>query len=93
LTEDKPVIKPYDEGKWAELRDSILPVEHSITLLEALHIRWVTLLRSLTPADLEKIFIHPDSGEISVGVNIGNYAWHGRHHLAHIRTLCLEKGW
>lgn len=87
LTEAKPIIKPYDEGKWAELPDYKLPVNSSLALLEALHFRWVTLLRSLKPADMEKTFIHPDSGEVTVGMNIGMYAWHGRHHLAHIRSL------
>jgi uncharacterized damage-inducible protein DinB len=93
LTEESPVIKPYDEGKWAELPDCKLPVEISLTLLEAMHIRWVKLLRSLSPADLKKTFIHPESGEVSVGQNIGIYAWHGQHHLAHITSLCHRKSW
>ncbi|MGD6879634.1 YfiT family bacillithiol transferase [Bacillus infantis] len=93
LTETKPVIKPYDETKWAELSDYKLPIDISLTLLEALHKRWTDLLRSLSPADLEKTFIHPDSGEVTVGKNIGIYAWHGRHHLAHITSLCDRKGW
>ncbi|WP_332645862.1 YfiT family bacillithiol transferase [Lysinibacillus sp. 54212] len=93
LTEEKPVIKPYDETKWAELSDYKLPIEPSLLLLETLHKRWTYLLRSLTPADMEKIFIHPDSGEVSVGKNIGIYAWHGKHHLAHITSLCNRQGW
>ncbi|MFB6467866.1 YfiT family bacillithiol transferase [Cytobacillus sp. Hz8] len=93
LTEDRPTIKPYEEGKWAELSDYELPIEISITLLEALHTRLVVLLHSLTPFDLEKTFIHPDSGETTVGKNIGIYAWHGRHHLAHITNLCSRMGW
>ncbi|MBT2724946.1 YfiT family bacillithiol transferase [Bacillus sp. ISL-46] len=93
LTEEKPVIKPYDETKWAELSDYKLPIDISLSLLEALHQRWTNLLRSLSPADMEKTFIHPDSGEVSVGKNIGIYAWHGRHHLAHITSLCNRKGW
>ncbi|MGN1385290.1 MAG: YfiT family bacillithiol transferase [Bacillus sp. (in: firmicutes)] len=93
LTEEKPVIKPYDETLWAELSDYTLPIDPSLLLLEALHKRWTTLLRSLTPADLEKIFIHPDSGEVSLAKNIGIYAWHGKHHLAHITSLCHRKGW
>lgn len=87
LTEDKPVIKPYDEVKWAELVDYRLPIGPSLLLLEALHIRWTFLLRDLTPSDFEKTFIHRDSGEVSVGKNIGIYAWHGRHHLAHIALV------
>ncbi|MFJ8265665.1 YfiT family bacillithiol transferase [Peribacillus asahii] len=93
LTEEEPVIKPYDEAKWAELSDYKLPIDISLSLLEALHKRWTNLLRSLSPSDMEKIFIHPDSGEVSVGKNIGIYAWHGRHHLAHIISLCNRQGW
>lgn len=93
LTEEKPVIKPYDETEWAELQDYKLPVDTSLLLLEALHKRWTSLLNSLTPADLEKKFIHPDSGEVSVGINIGIYAWHGKHHLAHITSLTEREGW
>lgn len=93
LTEDKPIIKPYDQEKWAELPDSKLPVTISLSLLDALHMRWVELLSTLTPSDIEKTFIHPESGEVSVGKNIGIYAWHGRHHLAHITSLRSSKGW
>ena len=93
ITEETPVIKPYNEGDWAELPDYELPVETSISLLKALHIRWVKLLKSLTLTDLEKTFVHPDSGEISIGKNIGIYAWHGQHHLAHITYLSIRKGW
>lgn len=92
ITEANPVIKPYDEREWAELPDYQLPLDISLSLLEALHIRWVKLLNSLTQADLEKTFVHPDTGEISVGKNIGIYAWHGRHHLAHITSLRLLEG-
>ncbi|MEH7110601.1 MULTISPECIES: YfiT family bacillithiol transferase [Bacillaceae] len=93
LTEENPVIKPYNEGKWAELPDYSLPIEISLTLLETLHKRWVKLLHSLNPEDMKKTFVHPESGEITVGKNIGIYAWHGRHHLAHITSLISRKGW
>ncbi|WP_379969724.1 YfiT family bacillithiol transferase [Ectobacillus sp. sgz5001026] len=93
LTENQPTIKPYEEARWAELPDSKLPVSISLMLLEALHIRWIILLRSLSPSDLEKTFLHPDSGIVSVGKNIGIYAWHGRHHLAHITSLCNRMEW
>ncbi|MFB3160930.1 YfiT family bacillithiol transferase [Neobacillus sp. 179-J 1A1 HS] len=93
LTEDQPTIKPYFEDRWAELPDSELPVEISLSLLEALHGRWVTLLRSLNESDLEKIFNHPDSGVQTVGNTIGMYAWHGRHHIAHITSLSNRLGW
>ena len=91
LTEENPIIKPYDEGKWAELPDSKLPVDISLSLLESLHIRLVNLLCSVSSADIKKTFIHPESGEVSVGKNIGLYSWHGRHHLAHILAANVNK--
>jgi uncharacterized damage-inducible protein DinB len=93
LTEEKPVIKPYNEAKWAELPDYDVSIDVSLTLLEAIHVRWVKLLRSLGSTDLKRTFFHPESGEVSIGQNIGIYAWHGRHHLAHITTLCDRLGW
>lgn len=93
LTEENPIIKPYDETAWAELSDYTLPIEPSLLLLETLHTRWTQLLRSLTPTDLEKTFIHPDAGSVSLGENIGIYAWHGKHHLAHITSLSQRQNW
>ena len=93
LTEESPVIKPYDEAAWAELPDSRMPVEVSLILLEALHKRWTRLLSGLQKDELKKTFSHPDSGSVTVGENIGIYAWHGRHHLAHITSLCDQNGW
>lgn len=93
LTEEKPLVKTYDETQWAELKDYQLPIEFSLSILEGLHHRWVHLLRTLTPSDLEKTFIHPELGEVSVGKNIGLYAWHGKHHLAHITSLNNRMGW
>lgn len=93
LTEDNPTIKPYNETEWAELPDYALPVETSLVLLESLHSRWTTVLRSLTPADLNKTFTHPESGVVSLSRNIGIYAWHGNHHLAHITSLSQRMGW
>ncbi|RKL67462.1 metal-dependent hydrolase [Salipaludibacillus neizhouensis] len=93
LTENKPTIMPYEEAKWAELPDSEMPIDVSLTLLFALHQRWVTLLQSLEPSDLEKTFYHPESGEMKLGINIGNYSWHGRHHISHITTLRERNGW
>ena len=93
LTEQNPVIKPYEEAKWAELSDYQLPIEPSLLLLETLHKRLTNLLRSLTTADLEKIFTHPESGTVTLGKNIGIYAWHGNHHIAHITSLRGRMGW
>lgn len=88
LTEDLPTIKDYREGLWAQLPDTAAtPVAVSLALLAALHARWCVLLRALEPADLNRQFVHPASGPVLLGVNIGIYAWHGRHHLAHIRSV------
>ncbi len=94
LTEDRPTIKAYFEERWAELPDvSAVPVEVSLRLIEALHARWVGLLRGLGPDDLQREFVHPESGAVRLDVNIGIYAWHGRHHLAHITQLAERQGW
>ena len=86
LTEDKPVIKPYDEKAWAELPDArTSPIESSLQLASALHARWVDLLRSLKEADFQRTFVHPEIGERTLDWTVGLYAWHGRHHLAHVR--------
>ncbi|WP_127585129.1 YfiT family bacillithiol transferase [Paenibacillus koleovorans] len=94
LTEPNPTIKPYREERWAELPDSRLPVEVSLTLLESLHIRWASLLRTLTREELALTFAHPESGNtIRLNWNVGLYAWHGRHHIAHIASLRDRMGW
>jgi len=94
LTEDQPTIKTYDEALWAKLPDTqATPVEISITLLEALHQRWVHLLRSMTPADFARTVNHPDHGLISLDRLLAIYAWHGRHHVAHITSLRERMGW
>ncbi len=86
LTEDLPTIKPYEESLWAELPDSKLSPFVSLKLLEALHERWVVILKSLSHDDLNKEFIHPEQSEkISLKENILIYSWHCQHHLAHIR--------
>ncbi len=94
LTEDEPTIKPYDEKRWAELEDvRATPVEVSLTLLESLHRRWVLLLRSLGPADFARKFRHPELGVVTLERNVALYAWHGRHHVAHITSLRQRMGW
>jgi hypothetical protein len=95
LTEEEPVIKPYDEAAWALLPDvSHTPVNVSITLLHALHNRWVQLLEHLSPAQWDRTFIHPEHGR-SFGLKsiAATYAWHGKHHLAHIVHLKEREGW
>ena len=93
LTEDQPTIKPYDEARWAKLADNALPVEPSLSLLEALHYRWVHLLRSLGDADFQRRFIHPESGSWRLDQYLSQYAWHGRHHIAHITELRSRMDW
>src|SRR5690606_5903017 len=95
LTEDRPTIKAYLQAEWALLPDvTEAPIHSSLLLLKGLHERWVILLLSLAASDLEKVFIHPQSGkEVSLKENIGLYAWHGRHHLAHITSLKKRNGW
>ena len=94
LTEDEPVIKPYEESRWAELSDArTMPVEPSLVLLESLHARWVSLLRSLSGAEWKRGFRHPELGRVSLENNAALYAWHGRHHVAHITALRQRMGW
>jgi len=94
LTEENPTIKPYDEARWAETPEVVrTPIEVSLTMLEALHQRWVTLLRALGPVDLERTFYHPESGSWTIGKYVAPYAWHGRHHVAHITSLRERMGW
>jgi len=94
LTENKPTIKPYEEAGWAELADYSLPIEVSLSLLSNLHTRFVYLLKSqLKSETIEREFYHPENGVQTIKGLIGNYAWHGRHHLAHITNICEKKGW
>jgi uncharacterized damage-inducible protein DinB len=94
LTEIEPTIKPYDQEAWAELSDAkTAPIEPSLTLLEALHQRWVALLESLADADFKRRFRHPEIGTVTLGEVLGMYAWHGPHHVAHVTELRTRKGW
>jgi hypothetical protein len=94
LTEQEPTIKPYDEARWADLPDSrTAPVEMSLALLENLHSRWVLMLRALAPDDWKKKFRHPERGVVTLEWNLALYAWHGRHHVAHITALRERMGW
>jgi hypothetical protein len=94
LTEEGPTIKPYYEDRWAELEDARhAPLNISLTLLESLHRRWVMLLRSLAEKDFARTFLHPELGVMSLEKNLSLYAWHGRHHVAHIMSLRERSGW
>jgi hypothetical protein len=90
-TEDNPRIKTYEEQRWAELPDArSAPVSLSLDLLDALHRRWVLYLRSLADADFKRSFTHPELGSVEVDHALALYAWHGRHHAAHIR-LAIDR--
>lgn len=94
ITEEEPIIKTYYEERWAELDDArTAPIEMSLNLLDALHERWVWFLRSLKEADFQRTFRHPELGVVSLDKNIALYAWHGRHHVAHITALRERNGW
>ena len=92
LTEDNPTIKPYEEGAWAELPDvAATPITVSLTLLEALHTRWVLLLHHLTEAQWQRTFYHPGNERTStLEQTLALYAWHGQHHLGHLHLLLAK---
>jgi uncharacterized damage-inducible protein DinB len=95
LTETNPTIKPYEEKDWALLRDNDrVPINVSITLLHALHLRWLEAIRDLEDSDWERTVVHPEHGrQMSLWFLLGLYAWHGKHHTAHITSLRESKGW
>ena len=94
LTEDNPTIKPYDEAAWANVADTAgTPLDVSLTLLDALHQRWVVLLESMTPADFARPLQHPERGAISLDWMLQLYAWHGRHHAGHVTGLRERERW
>ena len=93
-TEDQPLIRTYHEERWAELDDAKnAPLDVSLDFLETLHRRWVMFLKSLSEDDLKKSFQHPDWGLVTLDKAIVWYAWHGRHHVAHITALREREGW
>ena len=93
LTEDEPTIKPYFEDRWAELDDAKAPIAISLDLLDALHRRWVWLLRSLKEKDFQRTFRHPELGVVSLDKSLALYTWHGQHHVAQITSLRERNGW
>jgi len=93
-TEDNPAIRTYEEQLWAELPEAKFgPIEMSLTLLDALHVRWVAHLKKRAPADFARAFVHPDLGPVSLDKALALYAWHGKHHIAHITSLRTRQGW
>ncbi len=94
LTENEPTIKPYDERLWADLDDArTAPVDLSLTLLETMHQRLVMLLRSLQPRDFTRTLNHPELGRVTLEKYLALYAWHGKHHVAHIMNLRQRSNW
>lgn len=94
VTEPEPTIKPYNEALWAQLPDATNPdIVTSLQLLESMHERWVVFLRSLDATQFQKTFRHPDRGIVTLDWTLALYAWHGRHHVAHITSLRSRMGW
>jgi len=94
LTETTPTIRPYDEAAWAALPDSLGRVAPSLALLEALHVRWAALWSTLPDSSWSRTYHHPESGErVRLDTALALYAWHGRHHLAHVTALREREGW
>ena len=93
LTEDRPTIKPYQEGAWADLPDGRgAEVEATLPLMEGLHARWVTLLRAMTPEQYARTYLHPEGNAVvPLFEALGYYAWHGRHHTAQILWVRRER--
>jgi hypothetical protein len=87
VTEEMPTVKAYDEARWAELPDvGSTPVTVSLDLLDALHRRWVPFLRGLSEAEFRRTYVHPEQGSVPLYETLALYAWHGRHHAAHIEN-------
>jgi uncharacterized damage-inducible protein DinB len=94
LTESGPTIKPYDQDEWVTTADVTgAGVEQSLALLEGLHTRWARLIASLSPSDFARSFNHPESGMQTLDRQLQLYAWHCRHHVAHIVSLRERKDW
>ena len=95
LTEDTPTIKPYDQERWAQLADTrTVAPEVSLALLDAVHERWVAVLKSMSARDWDRAYHHPEYHRtIPLDEVLAMYAWHGRHHVAHITSLRERQGW
>ena len=93
LTENTPAIKTYEEKDWAKTPETSAPIASSLDLLTALHVRWVNLLRGMRSADFARTIKHPEMGTPSLDTLLALYAWHGRHHTAHVTSLRQRMGW
>jgi uncharacterized damage-inducible protein DinB len=94
LTEEEPTIRPYMEDRWAELPEArTAPIALSLALLENLHQRWMLMMRAIPAPDWKRTFRHPEIGPMTLEKNLALYAWHGKHHVAHVSELRKAKGW
>lgn len=94
LTEDQPTVKPYEESLWAEMADyRQVPVETSLALIDAVHAKWLAVLRAMAPEDFKRQFMHPVSGPTPLSRALDLYSWHGRHHLAQVTTTIERNRW
>ena len=95
LTENNPTIKPYDEAAWAELSDTKnIPINISLTLLHALHIRWTEVLKNIKREEWDRTLFHPEHQKtMTLWFVLGMYAWHGKHHVAHVTQLRKRNNW
>lgn len=94
LTEDAPAIKTYEEKEWARTPEvAATPVDVSLALLDALHARWVILLRAMSPQQFARTIKHPEMGTPTLDTMLALYSWHGRHHTAHVTSLRDRMGW
>lgn len=91
LTEENPTIKPYDEGEWAKLQDARLPIESSLVIIRAIHMKWGVLLDSMSKEDFSRTYFHPEKGKSQMLSEVTlMYAWHSQHHLAHVQHLVIR---
>ena len=94
LTENAPVIKPYDENAWAALDDARLPIDISLGILDGVHARWAAVYRSMSDSQFARTFTHPERGTtMTIDFQVHDYSWHSSHHLAHITRLRERERW
>jgi hypothetical protein len=95
LTEENPTIKPYDEAAWATLNDiDTVPINVSLTILHGVHIRIVATIKDLSDVQWQRTLFHPEhQKQMTLWYLLGNYAWHGKHHVAHITSLKERNNW
>ncbi len=93
LTENEPTIKPYAEAAWAETPEAKVAIDPSLHILDGMHERWAILLEEMEPQDFARTFRHPERGVMSLDTTVALYAWHCKHHVAHITELRKRMNW